>query len=149
MGTRADFYVGRGESAVWLGSVAYDGYPNGFKRWPDLFNAKAQEDWTERVREMLSEKRDASTPAHGWPWPWEDSNTTDYAYAFEDGVVYGNRFGHGWWPVLDGEAHQQSGDCEEDCKGPHQPDAKPTPFPKMSTDTATMGPRSGMLLLRI
>jgi hypothetical protein len=29
MGTRADFYVGRGESAEWLGSIAYDGYPEG------------------------------------------------------------------------------------------------------------------------
>jgi hypothetical protein len=25
MGTRADFYVGRGPEAEWLGSVAYDG----------------------------------------------------------------------------------------------------------------------------
>ena len=29
MGTRADFYVGRGESAEWLGSVAWDGNPRG------------------------------------------------------------------------------------------------------------------------
>lgn len=29
MGTRADFYVGRGESAEWLGSIAWDGYPSG------------------------------------------------------------------------------------------------------------------------
>jgi hypothetical protein len=29
MGTRADFYVGRGKDAEWLGSVAFDGYPSG------------------------------------------------------------------------------------------------------------------------
>lgn len=27
MGTRADFYVGRGEQAEWLGSIAWDGNP--------------------------------------------------------------------------------------------------------------------------
>jgi hypothetical protein len=29
MGTRADFYIGRGTEAEWLGSVAWDGYPGG------------------------------------------------------------------------------------------------------------------------
>jgi hypothetical protein len=29
MGTRADFYVGRGETAEWLGSIAWDGNPGG------------------------------------------------------------------------------------------------------------------------
>jgi hypothetical protein len=29
MGTRADFYIGRGESAEWVGSVAWDGQPSG------------------------------------------------------------------------------------------------------------------------
>ncbi len=28
MGTRADFYVGLGEQAEWLGSVAWDGNPD-------------------------------------------------------------------------------------------------------------------------
>lgn len=147
MGTRADFYVGRGADAVWLGSVAYDGYPDGFRRWPDLFKAEVQEDWTERVRAMLKERRDATTPDHGWPWPWEDSNTTDYAYAFDGGVIYGNRFGHGWWPVAGGEAHEAGRYCEADCKGPHQPDQKPTAFPQMDTSTMTMGPRSGLLVV--
>ena len=29
MGTRADFYIGRGAEAEWLGSIAWDGYPGG------------------------------------------------------------------------------------------------------------------------
>jgi len=29
MGTRADFYVGIGPEAEWVGSIAYDGYPDG------------------------------------------------------------------------------------------------------------------------
>src|ERR1019366_740841 len=28
MGTRADFYIGRGASAEWLGSIAWDGHPD-------------------------------------------------------------------------------------------------------------------------
>lgn len=41
MGTRADFYVGRGKDAEWIGSVAFDGYPDGFER-DDLFSAKVK-----------------------------------------------------------------------------------------------------------
>jgi hypothetical protein len=33
MGTRADFYVGRGGQAEWLGSIAWDGYPSGIDKW--------------------------------------------------------------------------------------------------------------------
>ena len=29
MGTRADFYIGRGATAEWIGSIAWDGYPDG------------------------------------------------------------------------------------------------------------------------
>jgi hypothetical protein len=35
MGTRADFYVGRGETAEYLGSIAWDGYPDGLMRVGD------------------------------------------------------------------------------------------------------------------
>ena len=29
MGTRADFYVGKGKDSEWLGSIAWDWYPDG------------------------------------------------------------------------------------------------------------------------
>ncbi len=29
MGTRADFYIGRGPTAEWIGSLPLDGYPEG------------------------------------------------------------------------------------------------------------------------
>jgi len=48
MGTRADFYVGRGETAEWVGSVAWDGYPNepwGIGRTTDLFTATTEADF--------------------------------------------------------------------------------------------------------
>ncbi|MFH1835312.1 MAG: hypothetical protein ABH851_03885 [Methanobacteriota archaeon] len=39
-----------------------------------------------------------TSPEQGWPWPWEDSGTTDYAYAFEAGKVttYTDRPPKGW-----------------------------------------------------
>lgn len=36
MGTRADFYVGTGANAEWLGSIAYDGHPDTIYKVLDL-----------------------------------------------------------------------------------------------------------------
>ncbi len=92
MGTRADYYVGRGENAVWLGSVAYDGHPDS-QPFADITSEEA---YRKAVTEELRCRNDATTPDQGWPWPWEDSNLTDYAYAYDLGQVFVTRFGHGW-----------------------------------------------------
>lgn len=98
MGTRADFYVGRGEQAEWLGSIAFDGYPDGI---PERVRcASTEEMYREALDEMFRTDDSASGPDHGWPWPWENSNTTDYAYAYEDGV-WVTCFGHGWDRIKD------------------------------------------------
>lgn len=121
MGTRADFYIGRGESAEWLGSIAWDGYPEGItpedvpevvrtpiqtlklprhKSWPEgqhLFDATTREQFVERLELFFLDRDDVTRPAQGWPWPWEDSGTTDFAYAFDDGRVWTSPFGHGWF----------------------------------------------------
>lgn len=116
MGTRADFYVGRGKEAEWLGSIAWDGYPDGIdlrsaereqvlpgvslpKRipWPQgehLFDSKTEAEFRERVALFFKNRDDVTLPERGWPWPWETSHVTDYAYAFDGGVVYGACFGH-------------------------------------------------------
>lgn len=87
MGTRADFYIGTGKDAEWLGSVALDGY-----RWeeePDNLLILSPDATTFRtvVTGILKDRHDATLPEQGWPWPWNDSKTTDYAYAFKDGKV--------------------------------------------------------------
>src|SRR3990172_3601115 len=83
MGTRADFYIGRGEKAEWLGSIAWDGYRDGL---PDeMFESKTETEWRERVVKFITSRKDGTLPARGWPWPWEDSNTTDCAYSFHEG----------------------------------------------------------------
>ena len=85
MGTRADFYVGTGKDAEWLGSVAWDGYEWDEDKDSRIAKATTEEEYRAAVAEMLTGREDATMPDMGWPWPWNDSNTTDYAYAFHNG----------------------------------------------------------------
>jgi len=87
MGTRADFYVGVGQGAEWLGSVAFDGYQ--WAEHPDLPipSAHTEDEFRSAVHAELEGRDDATNPDQGWPWPWGDSGTTDYAYYFTDGAV--------------------------------------------------------------
>lgn len=95
MGTRADFYVGRGESAEWLGSIGWDGYPDGIP--PYVLACKDADAFRKQVRKFLKSRDDASFPKDGWPWPWDNSRTTDYAYAFDKGHVRASCFGYAWF----------------------------------------------------
>lgn len=104
MGTRADFYVGRGPDAEWLGSIGYDGYPSGIsrdERHPDRLDLGVTEEgkWRSDVGDFLAGSTCATLPDQGWPWPWDDSQTTDYSYAYDGGRVWGTCFGRGWWPA--------------------------------------------------
>lgn len=123
MGTRADFYVGRGETAEWLGSVAWDGYPDGFSHRPELFTAKTADEFRATVAAELADRADSTLPERGWPWPWDDSNTTDYAYAFDGEAVHGSCFG-GPWFVPDLSA--------ENCGEPDGDGPKGQVFPNMA-----------------
>jgi hypothetical protein len=98
MGTRADFYIGRGPAAYWIGSIAYDGHPGGAPK--PLQGVTDETAFFVAVRTILSDESWGVTWARdGWPWPWKNSNTTDYAYAFDEGRVWGTCFGRGWWPM--------------------------------------------------
>lgn len=144
MGTRANFYVGRGSEAEWLGSIAWDGYPDGVfdANRPSALPMKASEDeWRSAVAEFLAQREDGTLPEHGWPWPWDDSGTTDYAYALDDGVVYASGFGYGWFAVAEGEPRDE--DDERDRSG-----GKTAVFPDMrERKNFTMGTRSGVMVI--
>lgn len=106
MSTRADFYVGIGEHAEWLGSVAFDGYEWAEDESCALMSATTEAAFRHAVAE-LAELRDGdwTSPDMGWPWPWDDSSLTDYAYAFVDGKVKAiKNFGDGKesisWPDM-------------------------------------------------
>lgn len=101
MGTRADFYLGRGRDAVWLGSFAWDGDPATVATRLSLDAGQhiaSEADWRESVAAMLKATADATYPEMGWPWPWEDSTTTDYAYAWvhPEAEVMVSCFGSPW-----------------------------------------------------
>ena len=120
MGTRADFYIGTGPGAKWLGSVAFDGYVWDEQRedFP-LMKCSTAEEFVAAVRVIGDERNDWTSPEDGWPWPWNTSATTDYAYAFADGRV---------------QVFQWGGDIE---------------WPDMTdVQNVTLGARSGLIVLR-
>lgn len=70
----------------------------------------------------------------GWPWPWEDSSTTDYAYAFDGGRVYASRFGSAWFRADEPE--------------PDEPERDVAAFPDMSAvRNVAFGARSGAIFI--
>lgn len=135
MGTRADFYVGRGERAEWIGSIAWDGYPSGIPS--KVLCAASEDSYRDFVQAELVPRKDWTAPSQGWPWPWDDSQTTDYAYAFADGKVWASCFGREWFDPLEEE-----------------PELADSPqvaiFPDMrAVKNVTWGARSGVMLISL
>jgi len=131
MGTRADFYVGVGKPAEWLGSIAWDGYPDGIDE--AVLAAKNPEEFRAAVNHFLSDRRDATLPNQGWPWPWDDSHTTDYAYRFVDGKVESLCFGQ----LIIG--------ADEDGDAIYSEESQE--FPNMAAvKNITLGERSGVII---
>ena len=129
MGTRADFYVGRGKDAEWLGSIAFDGYPSGIDGEVLLATTKAE--YLVAVNKFFENERDDVTlPADGWPWPWNDSRTTDYSYAFDNGKVYANCFGYEWFLVTEDQPDNEYGNKK--CEFPDMSDKKNVTYGKHS-----------------
>jgi len=84
MGTRADFYIKSGDALTpndWLGSIGYDGYPGGAPS--GVARAGSEEEFRAAVEEIADTQRSYTDASEGWPWPWEDSLTTDYAYVWD------------------------------------------------------------------
>lgn len=94
MGTRADFYVKNIDGLEWLGSIAWDGYPGGIDR--PVLAATTEPEFRTALTAFFDGRDDVTLPERGWPWPWNDSNTSDYGYVFFDGVgVVHRSFGDG------------------------------------------------------
>ena len=95
MGTRADFYIGRGLQAEWAGSVPTDGYQSAL---PDtLLFATTEALFRKYLDRLLSERRFPIYASDGWPWPWPDSSETFHVYAFDAGEVWISTFGSLWY----------------------------------------------------
>lgn len=127
MGTRADFYIGKGKDAQWIGSVAYDGYEWAENKQCTLMTCESEEDFKEEVQAILSQLDHATTPELGWPWPWDTSDTTDYQY---------------WWNKE--KSCVEWGTWGQDMES----DGDAVGWPDMSdTRNNAMGKRSGILVI--
>jgi hypothetical protein len=152
MGTRADFYIGRGPEAEWLGSIAWDGYDiSGFK----IEESKTAKTFRKRVTAFLASRDDATLPEQGWPWPWDDSTLTDEVYAFDKGQIW-NANGYPtprWYKMsTEGDVEKFKGDEDEQPKRFAKWKAKHeiAKFPNMKDRQAvTMGKRSGLILIGV
>lgn len=134
MGTRADFYVGRGERAEWLGSIAFDGYPSGIGH--GVLAMTSEVAYRKALARFFRNRDDVTRPEQGWPWPWKTSQTTDYAYAFDDGKVWASPFGHGWFEAT----AQEPGDT-------NQPEVS---FPDMTgRQRVAYDRRSGLIIMKL
>lgn len=128
MGTRADFYVGKGKTAEWLGSIGWDGYPYGVA--DAVTKAVDEEAFRSAVKAFFETRDDVTLPEHGWPWPWNDSATTDYSYWYADGKTWGSNFGRAFFACDQAEPEDAS-----DFDAPEMPDmstAKNVAFDKRS-----------------
>jgi hypothetical protein len=138
MGTRADFYS---SDMTWLGSIAWDGYPPGIAL--DVLRSTSDAVYRANVERFLAERDDSTLPERGWPWPWDDSGTTDYAYALRDGAVHASYFGSPWFRI-DPEAEDYG--VPDDEGG--EPAGPPPEFPDMTaTKNVRLDKGSGVIVL--
>ena len=89
--TKADFYVGCGKSALWLGSIMKDGMPD--KIAEDIIFSINEAQYERRVKTMLVKKINSILPGDGWPWLWDDSKMTDFSYFFFNDRVHASFMG--------------------------------------------------------
>lgn len=91
MSDSADFYVGLGDSAEWLGSVIQDAHPREMEL-RCLLGSSAEDaptatDYTETTfRDIVGLMADVD-PEDGWPWSYPDSGDTDYVYVWNNGSI--------------------------------------------------------------
>ena len=150
MGTRADFYIGKGADAQWIGSIAWDGCRDGI---PDqILLAKSDEEFCNNVLAFLDGRDDGTLPDDGWPWPWNDSRLTDCHYWFFDGRCWEGRgecarFGEVYVPADEPQPDWDSGD-EEELYDTWMTGREAVVFPDMTAlKNTTLGPRSGVILV--
>lgn len=129
--------MGEGASAEWLGSVAFDGYDVAEHQEgiaATLRESKTREEFLKNLEMYFAAHGDDATlPDQGWPWPWNNSHTTDLAYCFVEDRVKPFSWGR---PFVYGD----DSDLE---------DVPTAEFPNMSDrQNVTFGSRSGILVLK-
>ena len=89
---KADFYIGIGKNAKWIGSVIKYGHPTcGFDR---ILLLKNEIEYEETLIILLHKDNFGVIPEEdGWPHLWQDSQMTDYSYHLFNGKVWCSMMG--------------------------------------------------------
>ena len=78
MGTKADFYIKRGEELEWRGSIEWEG--NEDKIPNNILQARSELEFQESLDFFFKTRKDIITPDMPWPWHWDSSKFTDFTY---------------------------------------------------------------------
>lgn len=151
MGTRADFYIGKGISAEWIGSIAYDGGRDCLTQ--EMIFARDDKEFREATNAFLASRDDATLPRQGWPWPWDNSGTSDCSYWHFAGRLWDvqDKYGDGgpvYVPCDEPEPDWGAdGQSEEEQNKGWLREREAVVFPDMkSIKKVTFGPRSGIMI---
>jgi len=91
MNIDADFYIGKGKEAEWLGSVSSNGDINTIARssfGQQFLECHTPELFKHFVSNYLHQYRNSVLASQCWPWLWGDSGTTDRSYWFFDDKIW-------------------------------------------------------------
>lgn len=130
MGTRADFYVGKGKSAV--------------------LNAHSEAEFRAAVNIFFSSRDDVTCPEQGWPWPWATSATSDCSYWFFDGRAWDASSEHydSGDVYLPCDETEPDWDADEDARAAWYAGREKIDFPEMDdSNFARSGSRSGLIVI--
>lgn len=112
MGTRADFYIGKGYNAEWIGSRTHDGYPSTFRK--DFVKITTEQEFRDFIKKEIENDRIDNkmsvyvSKEDGWPWFWETSRITDYSYHFIEGRVWARRSASTLFLLTDDEDQEEA-----------------------------------------
>jgi hypothetical protein len=121
----ADFFLGRGPAAEYLGSVLTSGAPEDIEAW-ELFQNLDDENYTAKdFVDEVRELRHDIPPA--WPWPYASSSETPWAYAYDAGTVYVYRYGVEMAAIR----CNYTRDGRDGVREPRRPQSTIPPFPAM------------------
>jgi hypothetical protein len=120
-------------------------YPDGIDA--QVLNCTSEPAFRHAVADFLAGRDDATQVEMGWPWPWDDSCTTDFAYAFDSGEVFASCFAGCW---LNAAKYDELGTAMDESEQEvlEALTSKPAVFPNMADrKRMTLGKRSGLIVL--
>jgi hypothetical protein len=150
MGTRADFYRETDEGLGWLASIGWGGYPETIKivtnqDYNYITDCKTEQAYFHFLKEFLANRDDVTFPDMGWPWPWDNSHLTDFAYVFsrDKGEVLISCFGRGWYTYKEWDESEKNSEG-----GSEEPIVEN--FPDMrSIQNVAWDNRSGLMIFSV